>query len=51
MVAKQTNSKVNWYQALLTKVYEQMPIDSLQTRGNDEAQFINQKGKTIKEKI
>ena len=50
MVSKQTNSKVNWYQALLTKVYEQMPVDSLQTRGNDKAQFINQKGKTIKEK-
>ena len=26
-----------------------MPVDSLQTRGNDKAQFINQKGKKIKE--
>lgn len=53
MVAKQTNSKVNWYQALLTDVYEKMPVNSLPTNSrasdDDRNQFINQKGKIVKE--
>lgn len=53
MVAKQTNSKVNWYQALLTQVYEKLPAVSLPTdqsgsdKDTDRNQFVNQQGKVI----
>ncbi len=57
MVAKQTNSKVNWYQALLTDVYEKLPAmgEGLQNGTNVNSynggsQFINQNGKLRKEK-
>ena len=57
MVAKQTNSRVNWYQALLTDVYEKLPAmgEGLQSGTNVNSynggsQFINQNGKLIKEK-
>ena len=56
MAAKQTNSKVNWYQALLTRVYEQLPVitEDVQASGNVNAynsnsRFITQKGKILKE--
>ena len=53
MVAKQTNSKVNWYQALLTAVYEKLPAVSLNTRTtavnsfNSGSQFTNEKGRVV----
>ena len=56
MAAKQTNSKVDWYQALLTRVYEQLPVitEDVQASGNVNAynsnsRFITQKGKILKE--
>lgn len=56
MVAKQTNSKVNWYQALLTRVFEELPAmgegltstSSVNTYNNS-TQFVNQKGQIVKE--
>lgn len=57
MVAKQTNSKVDWYQALLTDVYEKLPAmgEGLKTSStvnayNNGTEFINQNGKLVKEK-
>lgn len=57
IVAKQTNSKVNWYQALLTDVYEKLPAigEGLQSSSNvntynNGSEFINQDGKLVKEK-
>lgn len=56
MVAKQTNSKVNWYQALLTQVYEKLPAVSLPTdqsgsdKDTDRNQFVNQQGKVVSKK-
>lgn len=53
MVAKQTNSKVNWYQALLTGAYEKLPAVSLPTNqtgsdsNTDRNQFVNQKGQIV----
>ncbi|MCD7113736.1 LTA synthase family protein [Limosilactobacillus fastidiosus] len=56
MVAKQTDSKVDWYQALLTRVYEQLPVitEDVQASGNVNAynsnsRFITQKGEILKE--
>lgn len=55
MVAKQTNSKVNWYQALLTTVYEKLPALTINTNEsttnsyNTSSELINQKGKVVKE--
>lgn len=54
MVAKQTNSKVNWYQALLTTVYEKLPalatnIDESTTNlYNTNSTFVSRNGKIIK---
>ncbi len=52
MVLKQTNTKVNWQQALLTKVYEDYPTVALNTNGKEEGnnrgQLINQRGKVVK---
>lgn len=54
MVAKQTNSKVNWYQALLTRVYEKLPAMTLDTSQssvntyNSSSEFVNQQGKIVK---
>lgn len=57
MVAKQTNSRVNWYQALLTSVYEKLPAITLNTKASSSnvynaggREFVNQNGKVIKEK-
>lgn len=56
MVAKQTNSKVDWYQALLTNVYEQIPAMTMDTSAstvnafNSSTHFIGQSGHTVKEK-
>lgn len=55
MVAKQTNSKVNWYQALLTEVYEKLPAltvdtdESTTNSYNTSGELVNQKGKIVKE--
>lgn len=55
MVAKQTNSKVNWYQALLTNVYEKLPALTIDTNEsttnsyNTSSEFVNQNGKVVKE--
>lgn len=56
MVAKQTNSKVNWYQALLTAVFEKLPAmaENIQsnttnsTSSKTESDFISMQGKLIK---
>lgn len=52
MVAEQTNSKVNWYQAMLTDVYHKLPAFAVNTGqhtkvpGNSgRTQFINNEGK------
>lgn len=57
MVAKQTNSKVNWYQALLTAVYEKLPAITLNTSSSSAnvynsggTEFVNQDAKIIKKK-
>lgn len=57
MAAKQTNSKVNWYQALLTDVYEKLPAiteglqssDSNVNTYNASSQFVTQSGQVVKE--
>jgi phosphoglycerol transferase MdoB-like AlkP superfamily enzyme len=57
MVAKQTNSKVNWYQALLTAVFEKLPAmaENIQsnttnsTSSKTESDFISVQGKLVKE--
>lgn len=56
MAAKQTNSKVDWYQALPTRIYEQLPVttEDVQASGNvntynSNSRFITQKGKILKE--
>lgn len=54
MVAKQTNSRVNWYQALLTGVYEKLPalaIDTNQSTTNSyntSSELVDQKGQIVK---
>ena len=49
MVLKQTNSKVTPYQALLTKVWQELPTFSVDSTGTtSNPQFINQKGKKVK---
>lgn len=57
MVAKQTNSRVDWYQALLTFVYEKLPAITLNTKSSSSnvynaggREFIDQNGNVIKEK-
>lgn len=54
MVAKQTNSRIDWYQALLTRVYKDLPAvavnfnqDSNQ-QNVDRNEFVNQQGKVVK---
>ena len=58
MVAKQTNSKVNWYQALLTKVFEKLPAmaKNIQDKGDvnsakavTHTDFINEHGQMVRE--
>ena len=58
MVAKQTNSKVNWYQALLTEVFEKLPAmakdveakgDVNTARAVAHTDFVNDQGKLVKE--
>lgn len=49
MVLKQTNSKVTPYQALLTKVWQELPTFSVDSTGtSSKPQFVNQKGKIVK---
>ncbi|MGN1283342.1 MAG: LTA synthase family protein [Limosilactobacillus sp.] len=54
MAAKQTNSKVNWYQALLTAVYEKIPAlatnmdNSTTNLYNTSGVFVNRNGKIVK---
>lgn len=49
MVLKQTNSKVTPYQALLTKVWQELPTFSVDSTGTtSKPQFINQEGKKVK---
>lgn len=49
LAAEQTNSKVNWYLALLTKVQQTMPANLLNSQGNAKSTnlFVNQKGQTV----
>lgn len=58
MVAKQTNSKVTWYQALLTDVFEKLPAMAKNVKADDDGNtggtvahtdFINSQGKLVKE--
>lgn len=58
MVAKQTNSRVNWYQALLTDVFEKLPAmaKNVETKGDvntakavARTDFVNDQGKLVKE--
>lgn len=49
MVLKQMNSKVTPYQALLTKVWQELPTFSVDSTGTtSKPQFINQEGKKVK---
>lgn len=49
MVLKQMNSKVTPYQALLTKVWQELPTFSVDSTGTtNKPQFINQEGKKVK---
>lgn len=49
MVLKQTNSKVTPYQALLTKVWQELPTFSVESTGtSSKPQFVNQKSKIVK---
>ena len=54
MVAKQTDSRVDWYQALLTAVYEKLPAlatntnDSTANLYNSSSEFISHNGKVVK---
>lgn len=49
MVMKQTGSKVNWQQALLTKVYEELPVATLNMTGvGGNRQLVDQRGRVIK---
>lgn len=59
MVAKQTNSKVTWYQALLTDVFEKLPAmaKDVQDKGDVNAtkavartDFVNEHGQLVKER-
>lgn len=50
MVAAQTNSKVDWYYALLTDVWQQLPVMSLNqsdTAGKNRTLFTNQQGEQV----
>lgn len=58
MVAKQTNSKVNWYQALLTEVFEKLPAmaKNVKAEGDGNAgstvahtDFVNEQGELVEE--
>ena len=58
MVAKQTNSRVNWYQALLTDVFEKLPAmaKNVEAKGDvntakavARTDFVNDQGKLVKE--
>lgn len=54
MAAKQTNSKVNWYQALLTQVFENVPVftrnflSSPISSEHANTQFVSRHGKLMK---
>ena len=56
LAAEQTNSKVNWYQAMLTDIMHQLPAFALNTQQaatnsfNTNAQFINQQGSVASQK-
>lgn len=56
LVAEQTNSKVNWYQAMLTDVVHQLPAFALNTGqhtkvdDNGRTQFVNEQGKFVSQK-
>lgn len=56
LVAEQTNSKVNWYQAMLTQILHNLPAFALNTQQKNKvkvdsrSQFINQNGKFVSQK-
>lgn len=56
LAAEQTNSRVNWYQAMLTQVLHQLPAFALDTQQNttnqfnSKGQFIDQRGKFVTQK-
>ncbi len=56
LAAEQTNSKVDWYQAMLTQVLHQLPAFALDTHQNttnqfnSKGQFIDQHGKVVTKK-
>lgn len=53
LAAEQTNSRVNWYQAMLTQVLHRLPAFALDTQQNttnefnSKGQFIDQHGKIV----
>lgn len=56
LAAEQTNSRVNWYQAMLTQVLHRLPTFALDTQQNttdefnSKGQFIDQRGKVVTQK-
>ncbi|WP_102281900.1 LTA synthase family protein [[Lactobacillus] timonensis] len=56
LAAEQTNSRVEWYQAMLTQVLHQLPAFALDTQQNttnqfnSKGQFIDQRGKVVTQK-
>lgn len=56
MAAQQTNSKVDWYQAMLTEIWHKLPVFALNTEQsstnsyNTNAQFINQHGQIVSQR-
>lgn len=50
MALEQTNSKVTAYQALLTKIYQELPAITINYSGDDGFELIDQNGKQVSEK-
>lgn len=56
LAAEQTNSRVDWYQAMLTQILHQLPVFALDTQQNttnqfnSKGQFIDQRGKVVTQK-
>ncbi len=50
MMLQQTNSKVTPYQALLTKIYQDLPAITINYQGQRGFELVNQKGKRVSEK-
>lgn len=48
MVLEQSNSKVTPYQALLTKIHQELPAITINYQGNKGMELVDQKGREIK---